>query len=120
MQVIRPIRVQQNKVYGGTDYGPRQQLLVEAPNARLMWVPGHTAYIGRHTGSVYAKAGLLLVRDTSSFSWRKALAIEPGRLTMALLKSELVQSAVVSEWGQAVADAIELGATVLLEKDGQQ
>lgn len=114
MQIVRPSRIQASRVYGGTDYGPRQRLLVDAPDARLMWVPGHISYLGRVSGSQYAKSTLLLVRNCMSLSRRVVLRIEGGRLTKDLLKSDPVQSEVIAMWGDDVAKSLEVNATIVI------
>ena len=114
MQVVTPARVQAHRVYGGTDYGPCQCLLVDAPDARLIWVKGHTSYTGRMNGSSYAKSTLWLVRDDMSFPRRVVLEISGGRLSQALLDSESVQRAVSAMWGEDVAKALAVDATVVL------
>lgn len=114
MQIVRPARVQAHRVFGGTDYGPCQHLLVDAPDARLMWIKGHSSYAGRMHGSKYVKSTLWLARDDMSCRRRVVLEISGGRLTQALLDSEPVQTAVSAMWGEDVAKALAVDATVVL------
>lgn len=115
MKVVRPARIQAHRVYGGTEYGPRQLILVDAPDSRLMWIPGHSGYAGRMLGTVYSKSTLWLVRDDTSFSRRVVFKLAPSkRLTAELLHSSEVQAAVTAMWGAEVAKALEIDATLLL------
>ena len=116
MNIVRPARVQQNAVYGGTSYGPRQRLLVEAPGARLMFVPGHSAYLGRASGSKYAAAALWLVRDDMALTRRIVMRKEGVRLSMKLLRAVDVQQAVAGIFGEPVAQALEIDATIVLSE----
>lgn len=114
MQLVKPGRIQAHRVFGGTDYGPCQHLLVDAPDARLMWVGGHTTYCGRMLGNKYSKATLWLVRDEMSIAKRVVLEITGKRLSQQLLESQPVQDAVTAMWGEAVADALAVDVTVVL------
>lgn len=115
MKIVRPARIQAHRVYGGTDYGPRQLILVDAPDSRLMWIPGHSSYAGRMLGSVYSRPTLWLVRDDDSISRREVFKLTLSkRLTSELLQSPEVQAAVTAMWGEAVAKALDVDATLLL------
>lgn len=82
-----------------------------------MWVPGHTCYLGRMSGSGYSKSKLWLVRDDMSPTRRVVLCIEPGgRLNQALLFSDEVQAAVKSMWGEDIAAALCVDATLVLKR----
>lgn len=114
MRVVSPALVQAHRVFGGTCYGPRQLLLVDAPDARLMWVLGHQSYLGRMSGSSHVKSTLWLVRDDMSMSRRVVLQCEGRRLTPQLLQEDAVQAAVTAMWGEEVARALAVDATVIL------
>jgi hypothetical protein len=65
-------------------------------------------------GTKYVKATLWLARDDMSFPRRFVLEISGLRLTQSLLESEAVQAAVSAMWGEDVAKALAVDATVVL------
>ncbi|WP_175518606.1 hypothetical protein [Paracidovorax wautersii] len=66
-------------------------------------------------GNGYSKSKLWLVRDDPSPTRRVVLCIEPGgRLDQALLFSGEVQAAVKTMWGDDIAAALCVDATLVL------
>lgn len=101
-------------VYGGGNYG-KGVILVDGSSARLFYVPGHTIYLNSFNGSGYFPSHLYLARDTQVLSRRHALQLQCKRLSAKLLRLPEVRKAVASEWGEAVAAALDPKKTIVVE-----
>lgn len=86
--------------------------LIDDKEAKLIWIPARTVYVGRSSGNQYCPAELVLVRDR--FGDRKTLQ-DGGRLSEKLLQRKDVQQAIIEQWGHQVAEMVRPDKTIIFK-----
>ncbi len=99
--------------YGGVNYGG-YRIIVESPDARLVYIYSQSAYINRMVGRMSYPASIAVINNFSEHGRRaqhkdfEQELPQGQRLTHDLLHSVTVRNAVINKWGVAVADALSL------------